>query len=89
MRIPIPKILKPAEGQYILVTMPNYWGRGEDLKKALKQLNSAGGYPESFWRVYSVEPTTFVNAMGQLEFPIGHNPVMLAESNPSYKKREE
>lgn len=79
----IPAGLKPAEGQHILITVPNYWARGETLAEARKNLRANGGSVDGPWRVHSVHPETYVNDYGQINHPTGTPPVMLAEHNPS------
>lgn len=70
-------------GDHFLVTMPHYWGRDPVLSGAIQKMRDAGGRPGKYWRIHSVHPGTSVNALGQIDYPTDHPPVMLAESNPS------
>ncbi len=79
----IPTTLKPAPDRVILITMPNYWGKGATVAAAKAALREAGGVPGEYWRVHSVHPDTYVDGcMGGISHPTDEPPVMLAESNP-------
>ncbi len=85
---PQPKsTLKPTrEGDVILLTVPNYWGKGLTLAKAKQALRQISGRPLSehkAWRVYSAHQSTYLQEMGYLNHPENHPPVMLAEYDPS------
>lgn len=80
----MPRKLAPTrEGDYILITIPNHWARGETLAQAKANLKSNGGRLGDVWRVHSVHPSTYVDVMGYINAPGDHEPVMLAENNPS------
>ena len=70
-------------GDEFLLTVPNYWGKGASIVQARQQVKSAGGKLNGQWRLYSVAPDTFVNGSGQLNYPIGHAPITLAETCPN------
>ena len=79
----LPKTAAPKrEGDHILLTMPNYWGKGAQLADARAQLKSAGGRPKNYWRIHSVHPDTYVNEFGQIVQPSDHLAMVIEESNP-------
>lgn len=79
----LPKTVTPKrEGDFILITMPHYWGRGKDYTEAKAKLKAAGGRPGKYWRIHSVHPETYLNEMGQIVYPTGHEAMMIEESNP-------
>jgi hypothetical protein len=87
MTKPIPNTLKPSrEGDYILITIPHHWARGETVADAKRNLTRVSGQPAkewAAWRVHSVSTDTTVDIMGYINSPGDHEPIMLAEHNPS------
>lgn len=82
----IPSTLKPSrDGDYFLITAPNYWGRGATLEDAKREIKRAGPRDilKGRWRVYSVHPETYVNGYGELVHKNGHPPVKLDEHDPA------
>lgn len=86
MTKPIPANLKPArEGDEIMVTISHYWGRAATVSEAKAKVKRASGqaYNEwKAWRVHSVHPTAYMDEMGYINSPRGHEPVTLAEHDP-------
>jgi hypothetical protein len=82
----VPYTLTPArKGDVFMITVPNYWGKGETIKEARQKLREVTGKTiaeHGRWRVYSVHPTTFLNEMGYIDAPEDHPPMMLAEHDP-------
>lgn len=70
-------------GDQFLISVPNYWARGATMQEAKAKLAEAGGRIGKYWRVHSVHEETYLDAMGYIVAPIGHEPIVLAESNPS------
>lgn len=75
---------KPTrEGDVLLLTVPNYWGKGDTLEEAKANLKKAGGKIGKYWRLRSVAPDTYVSEIGNLVYPVDHTPILLVESNPN------
>lgn len=71
------------EGDVILLTIPNYWGRGKTFAEAKQKLREAGGrLKDTAWRVYSVHADTEVLNDGSISHPTGHEPVFIDECDP-------
>lgn len=82
--MPIPNTLVPArDGDFLIVFVPNYWGKGEDIRKAKKALADVAGSTKvnesKEWVVYSIHPDTTVDdVMGSMHHPKGHEPLQIA-----------
>lgn len=70
-------------GDEFLITVPYYWGKGTTITQARQQVKATGGKLNGHWRLYSVAPDTFVNELGQLNYPVLHEPITLAETCPN------
>lgn len=71
------------EGDLILITIPNYWGKGKTFAEAKQRLVEAGGRVKGTpWRVHSVHPSTTLNGVGGIIHPTGHAPEVLDECDP-------
>lgn len=81
----IPSKLVPSrDGDLILITVPNYWGKGKTLEDAKKALKAVGGRLTGPWRVHSIHPTSYVDSInGGINHPTNHEPVVLAEHDPA------
>jgi hypothetical protein len=82
---PIPNTLVPArKGDFLMVIVPHYWGKGEDINKAKEALKQqCGSFTGKPWRVCSVDPKTYIGDMGGLVYPNkDHPPLTIAESEP-------
>ena len=77
------KLATLRDGDVFLVTCPYYWGKGTTLVDARKAVMAAGGQTSRAWRVYSVHPDTYLDEMGYIIAPKGHEPLMLAEHDPN------
>lgn len=70
-------------GDQILVTIPHYWGKGTTFPEARQKLREAGGrVKDTAWRIYSVHPDTSLDAMGYINSPADHEPIVIAECDP-------
>ncbi len=80
----IPNSLVPArDGDVLLLTVPNYWGKGKTMQDAKRALRDAYGPSQpKAWRVYSVHPNTYLDDMGMIVSVRGHELIMLAEYDP-------
>jgi hypothetical protein len=82
----IPDTLVPVrKDDWLLITVPNYWGKGasiEEAKAALKGQygNLTGREAPYAWHVYSVHKDSYVSGLGGLVFPNGHPPMLTAST---------
>lgn len=82
----IPATLKlQREGDIFMVTVPHYWAHGATIAEAKKKLRQISGRvfdEHKAWRVYSAHPSTYIQEMGYINYPIEHPPITLAEHDP-------
>lgn len=86
---PIPNTLVPCrEGDFLMIIVPHYWGKGENIAKAKEALKEqCGSFHGDPWRVLSVDPKSFVSDMGGVLYPNkDHPPLTIAESEPREKQ---
>ena len=73
------------EGDVFLLTVPHYWGKGATIKEARAKLREVSGKTlaeHGAWRVYSADPSTYLDELGFINHPTYHPAIVLAEHNP-------
>ena len=83
----IPDTLVPARpGDWLMIIIPNYWGKGATIAEAKKALEAqygkiTGRDKPKQWRVRSVHPDSYVSDMGGITYPShDHPPLVIASS---------
>lgn len=82
----IPDTLVPVRpGDFLLITVPHYWAKGEDIATAKRELEKHYGSLKGRdaprqWHVYSVHKDSYVSGLGGLCFQTGHDPMLIAST---------